>query len=61
MTMMTRSKTKKVIYDIAIDFDEASRAWLANKISLGGGTYEYKPIIPKETTGYNLRSNKKKG
>jgi hypothetical protein len=25
-----------------IDFDEASRLWKANKISLGNGTYKYK-------------------
>ena len=29
------------LYDVNIDFDEASREWRTNKISLGNGTYTY--------------------
>jgi hypothetical protein len=36
----TRSYTRNKTVDF--DFDEASQAWLANKISLGNGTYMYK-------------------
>ena len=30
------------IYDVDIDFDGASKAWLANKVKLGMGEYRYK-------------------
>ena len=30
------------IYDVDIDFDEASKEWRKNKISLGGGLFQYK-------------------
>ena len=70
--MLTRSKTlqnrniTKRHYDVDIDFDSASKAWLANKIPLGCGTYKYKKntdsIKPKNTNSathnYNLRSKK---
>jgi hypothetical protein len=29
------------MYDIDIDFDEASKAWKANKKSVGNGCYKY--------------------
>ena len=68
--MLTRSKTlhtrtvAKTQYVVDIDFDAASKAWLANKIPLGCGTYKYKKITdyikPKNTDGaihnYYLRS-----
>lgn len=48
-----RSKTKKELYEVNIDFDGASRAWKKNKISIGNGSYKYKtdkkrryPTIP---------------
>ena len=41
---MTRSKTLRTQYTVDIDFDSASKAWLANKIRLGCGTYKYKPL-----------------
>ena len=40
----TRSQTKKEqkqLYEVNIDFDEASRAWHANKKSIGNGHYKY--------------------
>jgi len=40
--MKTRSQTKRVTYVVDIDFDEASKAWNANKIKLSDGMYEYK-------------------
>lgn len=33
---------KKLIYNVNIDFDESSREWRKNKISLGFGTFKYK-------------------
>jgi hypothetical protein len=43
---MTRSQTKAILTNMApdIDFDAASRAWLANKRSIGNGCYEYVKI-----------------
>ena len=29
-------------YNVIIDFDEASKEWRKNKISLGGGVFQYK-------------------
>lgn len=60
--MQTRSQTNKtrVEFSMDIDFDQASRAWLANKRRLGNGTYEYKNIVapppPPTQNKYNLRS-----
>ena len=47
--MNTRSKTKPlelttpefVLYDVNIDFDEASREWQSNKKSIGNSSYKY--------------------
>jgi hypothetical protein len=46
--MITRSQTKlatqyrqNIIYNVDIDFDEASRAWNANKRRLTNGEYVY--------------------
>ena len=40
--MQTRSMTKRVEFEVSIDFDEASKAWKSNKVSKGNGTYGYK-------------------
>jgi hypothetical protein len=42
--MKTRSQTKyedAAQYEVNIDFDEASKAWKANKKSIGNGSYRY--------------------
>jgi hypothetical protein len=42
--MQTRSQTKhqkSQLYEVNIDFDEASEAWKANKRSIGNGSYKY--------------------
>ena len=42
--MNTRSQTtyeKKTLYEVNIDFDEASEAWKQNKKSIGNGMYKY--------------------
>lgn len=57
--MKTRSQTKvselqekeikknsAVLYEVIIDFDEASDAWKKNKKSIGNGQYKY--ICPHE-------------
>ena len=44
MTVKTRSQTKSIkssIYEVNIDFDEASKAWRSNKKSIGNGSYKY--------------------
>ena len=43
--MKTRSQTKHQIYEVDIDFDSASKAWLSNKISIGNGSYKYKYTV----------------
>ena len=44
----TRSQTRYALsylqgqlYNVVIDFDEASRSWKANKKSIGNGSYKY--------------------
>jgi hypothetical protein len=32
---------QKPLYEVDIDFDEASEAWRANKTSIGNGQYKY--------------------
>lgn len=32
---------KPAIYEVNIDFDEASEAWKSNKRSIGNGSYKY--------------------
>ena len=42
--MKTRSQTrqeKNQLYEVNIDFDAASKAWMANKRSIGNGHYKY--------------------
>jgi len=42
--MQTRSQTiyqSFPLYEVCIDFDEASEAWKANKKSIGNGSYKY--------------------
>jgi hypothetical protein len=42
--MKTRSQTKsesRQLFEVNIDFDEASEAWRANKKSIGNGSYKY--------------------
>ena len=35
-------KKKENTYNVDINFDEASKEWRKNKISLGGGVFQYK-------------------
>ena len=49
--MNTRSQTKynnSALYEVNIDFDEASEAWRANKKYIGNGSYKY--ITPNKNT-----------
>jgi len=42
--MNTRSQTKyenSSLYEVDIDFDDASEAWKQNKLSIGNGSYRY--------------------
>jgi len=42
--MKTRSQSnyeKSALYEVNIDFDEASECWKANKKYIGNGTYKY--------------------
>ena len=36
------STEKKALYEVDIDFDEASREWRSNKKSIGNGQFKYK-------------------
>ena len=36
---------QKPLYDVKIDFDEASKAWRANKNPIGNGEYKYKKQV----------------
>jgi len=59
--MKTRSQTKKqqtkeedekekqVMYEVNIDFDDASACWRQNKKSIGNGSYKYICIISKKS------------
>ena len=38
---MITKKQKIKMYEVNIDFDEASRCWKINKSYLGNGTYKY--------------------
>ena len=42
MNNVTIPIDKKCLYDVMIDFDEASKSWRKNKISLGNGIFKYK-------------------
>jgi len=37
-----RTRSQCIVFEVNIDFDEASLAWKANKKSIGGGCYKYK-------------------
>jgi hypothetical protein len=63
--MKTRSQTKKEtntvirplqLYEVNIDFDEASEAWRANKKSIGNGSYKY--LCARISKNNNCCSNK---
>lgn len=54
--MQTRSMTSSQILSVNIDFDGASRAWRANKRSIGNGCYEYK--ISSKKTGQDNTEQK---
>jgi hypothetical protein len=42
VTIMDTIKTSNApLYEVNIDFDEASKAWKANKKSIGNGSYKY--------------------
>jgi hypothetical protein len=57
--MKTRSQTKsetKQLYEVNINFDEASEAWRANKKSIGNGMYKY--LCVKRCKNNNCCANK---
>ena len=68
--MQTHRQLKNVhqnLYEVDIDFDSASKAWRANKISIGNGNFKYKPshrtavdddASNNAVNGYNLRRRK---
>lgn len=58
--MDTRSQTtykNNALFEVNIDFDEASEAWRANKKYIGNGSYKY--ITPKlnNTQQNNIQTN----
>jgi hypothetical protein len=50
--MLTRAQSKQSKnqeLDVTIDFDEASKAWLANKVRVGPGCYRYTCVAITKT------------
>ena len=45
-TLIIQSEPKQ-LYEVNIDFEEASRAWHANKKSIGNGHYKYICTVEK--------------
>lgn len=57
--MKTRSqsnKEKQPLYEVNIDFDDASLAWKSNKKSIGNGSYKY--ICTAISTSANYANSK---
>jgi len=52
----TKNLTKRIKYEVNIDFDEATTYWKANKLSIGNGCYKY--ICGKKTTTGNFCNKK---
>ena len=48
--------TQQPLYEVNIDFDEASDAWKANKKSIGNGQYKY---VCSKTTKTGKKCNRK--
>ena len=42
MILLPEKVPNKKIYDVSIDFDEASKQWRKNKIHMGEGFFKYK-------------------
>lgn len=61
--MQTRSQTnyeKNALYEVDIDFDEASKLWKSNKKSIGNGCYKYIDIKNVEKSEKKSRRKPKK-
>ena len=55
--MQTKNKTtneNSAIYEVNIDFNEASEAWKSNKKSIGNGSYKYVCAKRNKNNGYCL-------
>ena len=62
--MQTRSQTNAInmpLYEVNIDFDEASTAWRTNKKSTGNGCYKYICEHVSNTTGKTCKKNPQSG
>ena len=44
----TRNENSKPLYEVEIDFDEASEAWRENKKNVGQGHFKYICTIPNK-------------
>jgi len=47
-TVSNIESNERVLYEVNIDFDEASRAWRSNKKSMGNGQYKYVCVSEKD-------------
>ena len=56
--MNTRSQTKPTLYEVNIDFDEASEAWRANKKSMSNGMFKYICGCPTKSGAKCMRPRK---
>ena len=52
MNTIIQTKKDHMLYEVNIDFDEASREWKKNKKSTGNGQYKY--ICEKEKKDKNI-------
>jgi hypothetical protein len=58
---VTKKEIHQNLYEVDMDFDLASKAWRANKISIGTGEFIYKvaqkkqPTTPHTNNRYNFR------
>ena len=59
--MKTRSQIIKPLFEVNIDFDEASQYWNANKKRTGEGSYKYvcgKPLKNGNFCKRNIKNDK---
>lgn len=45
--LLIQPREVKQLYEVNIDFDEASRAWMSNKKLIGNGHYKYICTVEK--------------
>ena len=57
-TQVMKKEIHQNLYEVDMDFDLASKAWRANKISIGNGEFVYK-IVQKHVSSESPPPNKR--